>query len=337
MLFRSVLSNVKSDQKALDGLVADIMKQRYDALSDKRGILRSAMVGYAKYGTKSPFTDIIPEADLKALKVEDLTNNIKTLCAFPHNVFYFGSRTMADAQAIVGAAHTTKPTKTLPAETVYPELEITKNKVYFVNFPMVQSEIMMLSKGTKFDLQQKIMADWYNDYFGFGLSSIMFQEIREAKALAYSTFAAYGTPSAADRSHYLQAYVGTQADKLKDAVTSVKAIVEEMPVSAAQIENARLSILKKIESERIIKSSIYWTYLANKKLGLDSDVRNNAYAKMQSVTQEDLLKFQQKNVKGRNYSYLVLGDKSKVDMEFLKTLGEVEELSLKDVFGYSKP
>ena len=30
---------------------------------------------------------------------------------------------------------------------VYPELETSENKVYFVNFPMVQAEVLMMSKG----------------------------------------------------------------------------------------------------------------------------------------------------------------------------------------------
>jgi predicted Zn-dependent peptidase len=295
------------------------------------------MVSYAKYGKKSAFTDILSEDELKSLKTEDVVAKIKSLTNFQHTVFYYGTRAQDEAAKIVDKHHKVAAVLTaIPTETKYPEIATETNKVYFVNFPMVQAEVMMLSKGDNYNVPQRIMSEWYNDYFGSGLSSIMFQEIREAKALAYSTFASFSSPQQADRSHYMQAYVGTQSDKLKEAVTSVKAIVEDMPVSGAQIENARNSILKKIESERITKENIYWTYLAAKKLNLDHDVRTDVYATMQKSTQDDLIKFQNEHVKGRKYSILVMGDKSKIDMEYLKTLGTVEELSLKDVFGFEK-
>ncbi len=337
-LFEHILQNVKPDQTALDNVVADVLKARYDALNDKRTILRVGMANYAKYGKMSPFTDNISEEDLKKLKADDMVAKIKSITSFEHTVFYYGTKTSEEAKTIVAKNHITPAKLTpIPAETKYPEIETPKNKVLFVNFPMVQAELMMMSKAGNYDVNKKVMADLYNDYFGAGLSSIMFQEIREAKALAYSTFASFVTPQYADRSHYMQAYVGTQVDKLQEAVKSVQAIVNEMPVSAAQIENARGSIMKKIESERITKSSIYWTYQNSKKQGLDHDVRSDVYAKMKVVTPEELVKFQQENVKGRNYTFLVLGDKTKVDMEYLKTIGEVEELSLKDVFGYARP
>jgi zinc protease len=336
-LFEHILSSVKPDAKALENVVADIQKARIDALNDKRTILRSGMVSYAKYGKKSAFTDILSEDELKGLKTEDVVAKIKSLTNFQHTVFYYGTRSQDGAAKIVDKHHKVAAVLTaIPTETKYPEIATETNKVYFVNFPMVQAEVMMLSKGDNYNVPQRIMSEWYNDYFGSGLSSIMFQEIREAKALAYSTFASFSSPQQADRSHYMQAYVGTQSDKLKEAVTSVKAIVEDMPVSGAQIENARNSILKKIESERITKENIYWTYLAAKKLNLDHDVRADVYATMQKSTQDDLIKFQNEHVKGRKYSILVMGDKSKIDMEYLKTLGTVEELSLKDVFGFEK-
>jgi len=217
----------------------------------------------------------------------------------------------------------------------YPELETASDKVIFVDFPMVQAEILLLSKGTpRFSLDEYLMSELYNNYFGFGLSSIVFQEIRESKALAYSAYAFYGSPQKKDRAHYFQAYVGTQVDKLKDAIPAMQEIIENMPIADAQIENAKQSILKKIESERINKTRIYWTSKTNEKRGFDRDLRKDVYQKIQNITVEDLKAFQQKHVKGRNYSYLVLGSKESVDMDYLKSIGTVEELTLEEVFGY---
>ena len=49
------------------------------------------------------------------------------------------------------------------------------------------------------------------------MGSIAFQTLRESKALAYSVYSAY-TPRENDKSHYVTAYIGTQADKLAEAM-----------------------------------------------------------------------------------------------------------------------
>ena len=166
------------------------------------------------------------------------------------------------------------------------------------------------------------------------MSSIVFQEIREARALAYSANAVYATPSKRDRAHYFTAYVGTQADKLKDAITAMRGIIEDMPVSEAQIDQSRQSVLKTIESERITKANIYWTYRNNMDRGIENDVRQPMYEVIKTTSAADLTAFQQQHVKGRKYTILVLGDRSKVNFEYLQSLGEVKELSLEEVFGY---
>ncbi len=334
-LFEHILANVKGDEKALAGVRKDILKKRQDAKKDKRTILRSAMANYARFGAKSGFTDIIPDAELQRIKPADLVAKIKGITSYEHRVFYYGQESPSKVKSVLNKHHKV-PEKLLayPAEKTYPYLNTNEDKVYFVDFPMVQAEVLLLSKGDTYNQEQDIMKDLYNNYFGFGLSSIVFQEIRESKALAYSTYAYFSSPRKKNDPHYMQAYVGTQADKLKDAVTAMEEILVDMPVSDAQIETAKTSLLKKIESERITKTDIYFDYLSNKKLGYDYDKRKDVYNKLKSTSIEDLKAFHAKNVKDRKYTYLVLGDRKKLKMDYLKTIGPVQELSLEEVFGY---
>ncbi len=338
-LFEHILANAKGDKEALDNVKADIMLRRKNAKTDKNAIRRQGMGNYARYGANSAFTDVLPESDLMAITPEELVGKIKSLTGFEHTVFYYGTKPMQTAAATVMKYHKVPASlKAIPEGKTYKEVGGTKNEVFFIEFPMVQAEVLMMSKGTeKFDLNQYITAELYNNYFGFGLSSIMFQEIRESRALAYSTYAYYGSPSKKDKAHYLQAYVGTQANKLADAIPAVKEILENMPVSDEQIETARQSIMKKIETERINGSDRYWSSRSAAERGMDRDIREDVYKKMQSITVDELKAFQAENVKGRNFVIMVLGSKEKIGedgMKYLSTLGNVKELSLEEVFGY---
>ncbi len=334
-LFEHILKNVKADDKALKNMTADILSKRVNDKKDKRIILRSAMNNYAKYGKMSPFTDILSKEDLDLLRGDELVEKIKSITNFEHHVFYYGTKPVADVSKIMDAEHKTpKKLKPIFATKDYPELDMPKDNVLFVHFPMVQAEILMISKGNEYNVNEQIMSSFYNNYFGSGLSSIVFQEIREARALAYSANAFYATPPKTGKAHYYNAYVGTQADKLKDAITAMRGIIDSMPISESQIGQAKESVLKMIESERITKANIYWTYRANVDRGVENDIRQAQYEVIKSASVDDLKEFQQKYVKGRAYTILVLGDRSKVSFEYLQSLGAVKELSLEEVFGY---
>lgn len=58
------------------------------------------------------------------------------------------------------------------------------------------------------------------------------------------------------------------------------------------------------------------------------------YDKVQGLTLDDVISTQEQWVKGRTYDYAVLGRIDDLDTDYLETLGDVEVLSLEDIFGY---
>jgi zinc protease len=333
-LFEHLLANAKPDQKALAGVVADVQKEREDAAKDKDQ-LRNALFSYGQYGKFSPQTNILSADELKALKVDKLVTKIKGLSDYTHKVFYYGAMPADDAALVVGKYHTTKGAKPIPAAPEYTEQPTEQTQVFVVNSTdMPQAEVGFLTRGDKFDPKTEADAALYNEYFGGDMSSIIFQEIRESRALAYSTWAWYTTPRYADRNHYMRSYVGTQADKLKDAANGVMDLVQNMPVDKKRIETAKAAFLKRMENERITKADIYWKIYSAKQLGYDHDNRADIYNRVKEMTAEDVANFQQKNIKGKGMNVLVVGDLKKLDMAYLKTLGNVTILSIKDVMGY---
>jgi predicted Zn-dependent peptidase len=334
-LIEHILKNAVPNQEALDNVIADILVKRENDKQERGVILRDALLNYSKYGPVSPFTWRHSTKALRALKAENLTSLVHGLTGMEHRFYYYGPRSEKTAAEIVERLHhTPENIKPCPENRRFPELE-TENVVYFLDFPIVQTDVMLVSKGTpQFSLEEYEMRELYNEYFGYGLSSIVFQEIRESKALAYSTYAYYGSPKKKDRPHYLTAYVGTQPDKLRDAIPAMKDIIEHMPLVDAQIEQARHSIHKRLESDRISPSRMYWEYRSFRDLGYEKDLYQNIYEKMKTVTKEDLKAFHEKYIKGRKYAMIVLGDKKRIDLDYLAQYGQVKELTMKEVFGY---
>lgn len=335
-LFEHILANVVGSEEALKNLVDDVLLKRENSKKDKRTILRTAMYNYAKHGPESPFTHKLSEAELRVLRPENLVEKLRTLTQFEHRIFYFGSQKIEDVAALLEAHHRVpEKLKTLIPAKVFPELSTEKDEVIFVDFPMVQVEIMLVSKGSpEFNLEEYIMTELYNAYFGAGLSSIVFQEIRESRALAYSAFAFAATPSKKEQAHFLRAYVGTQPDKMEEALSAMREIIDNMPVSEEQIQHAVTAIQKKIETSRIVRDGVYWSFRGNKRKGFNHDLRRDIYEKMKTVSPDDLVAFHEKYIKGRNYTYLILGNRERINFDLLNAIGPVKEMTVDEVFGY---
>jgi predicted Zn-dependent peptidase len=334
-LLEHVLSSVKPDQKAYDDYVDGILKKRSDDKLNKNTILYSGLVNFGKYGKLSPFTNILSADELKAINPAELTDLIKDIYSYKHYLFVYSQEGIDKLIPIIGKYHKTPETlKDYPEPVVYTEQSTDQSTVYFVNYDMVQANIVLLSKGPVFEKFLIPPSRLFGEYFGSGLSSIVFQEIREARGLAYSAYASFSQPPKLDKSFYLIAFVGTQADKLKIATDAMLAMMNDMPRAQQQFDLAKEAILSKIESERIIKANIYWNYVSLKDLGLDYDVRKDVYEYVKTATMDQFAEFFNKNISGQKYTYLVMGNRNMVDFNVLSQLGTVKELTLEELFNY---
>ncbi|RPI14563.1 MAG: insulinase family protein [Ignavibacteriae bacterium] len=335
-LFEELLSDVQPNQQALDNLVNDILKVRADDKLSQDKILWDAMYDYAQYGPKSPFTNILSKDELKAVKPEELISIIKKITSYEHIVLYYGPLSVDALTQTLNAKHKIPDVlQPLPVEVMFKELATDENKVYFVNYPgMLQAEIIFLSKGESFNKDNAPVISMYNEYFGSGMSGIVFQELRESKALAYSAFSTFRNPSRKENAHYILSYIGTQSDKMPEAMKGFMDIMNDLPESEGSFSSSKNSVLQQLRTTRTTKTGVLFNYLAAKKMGLDYDIRKDVYEKVPALTFNDIKTFQENYIKGKKYTILVLGDKDKIDMNTLKKYGDVKTLTLEEVFGY---
>ena len=334
-LFESLLADAQPNADALKNLIKDILKQRQDDKLSKETILWSAMNNYGVYGPKSPFTSRISEEELNSLKPEDLISIIKELNSFKHKVMYYGKMNQNELTSTIDKYHKVPATlKDLPKEIKYEELDNNENKVFIVDYDMKQVELLGLSKSELFNKDNVAIREVFNEYFGGGMGSIVFQELRESKALAYSAYAEYSTPNKLDRHHYLLSYIGTQNDKLPEAMSGMTGLFNNMPESEKCFKLAKDAIIARLRTERITKSDILFEYWYNKIMGIDHDNRKDIWDQVPKMKFADLKNFQLKYIKDKKFTTLVLGNKKQLDTKTLEKYGKIQNLTLKDVFGY---
>ncbi|NTW56275.1 MAG: insulinase family protein [Chlorobiaceae bacterium] len=334
-LLESLLVTPRPDEEALEKLKAGLMKERADAKLAKKKILFEAMASYGKYGPSSPFTNVLSGSELEKLTTAELLDEIAELLRYRHRVLYFGP---CQSDELLGMLrdirHYPESFRTPSGLEVFREAEQEENLVYVTDYDMTQAEMILLTKDEPYDPSNLPVITLFNEYYGGGMSSVVFQELREAKALAYSVFSIYRTPKRKQDSNFIFSYIGTQADKLPEALEGISGLLDNLPESPELFTSARDGILQKISSERLTKTEVLFNYEEALRLGHDHDYREDIYRDTAILEFSDIEEFHRNHLKRRRHVLLVLGKLENLDMVTLGRYGTVKELGLEDIFGY---
>ena len=117
---------------------------------------------------------------------------------------------------------------------------------------------------------------------------------------------------------------------------AMKGLLTDFPESENGFEVAKNAILRKIESERITKTDILFNFETARKRGLNYDIRKDIYEKIQKSTLEDVRKFQEQYIQGKNFNIILIGNKDKINFKELQQYGKIRELTLDEIFGFEK-
>jgi len=329
-LLQHWMHNVKPDQEIYRQFVQTLLENRAAVKKDKNRIM-TALTTYTKIGPFSRFTDVISREELENSSAEVFTDRMKNLFSYPYQLFFYGK----DFERFKGYIENYIEPQSLqvPEPKIYPEPETTGN-VYFTDYDMVQMEMSKAGRGKEVDIHDLGKINVFNEYFGRGLSSIVFQEIRESKSLAYSAYISYAANAELGHHDYITTYIGTQPDKLQVAVDTMDELMNELPEVPIQFENARNAALKQIASARITRTNIFFNTLRLKKLGISHDFRKDIYEQIQNLKFEDLRAFYDAAVKPIRFNTAIIGKRGNLNREAVDQMGTFTEVSLKDIFGH---
>ena len=333
-LMEDILANSIADENALINLKSNYLKQKADAKLNKQTILFTAMTSFARYGSNSSFTNTITDKELEAITSQELLDIIHNLTSKEHKVQFYGPTEISDLKELIVTYHKTNDLNPIKPVNLNKEREMNSSQVFVVDYDMKQAEIVMYAKGPKYDKDKYSIIKLHNEYFGGGMSSIVFQDLRESKALAYSVYSAFTIPKKASDSHYQFSYIGTQADKLAEAMDGMLSLLTQMPEAKSNFENSKEAITQRIRTERITKSKVLDYYESAQKINIDYDQREDLYKSVDGLLMQDLNELHNSFVNNENYTYMVLGSKSDLDLYVLEKYGNVQIISLKDIFGY---
>ena len=336
-LMEKVLSTAKPDSMALQNLITTKLQERenilnmFDAYSYYlRNYMRYGLPGVELELTNQELTDAISKSDA-------LVGIIRDLSDYEHVITYYGPMQTDKLITVINKEHQSADQPMNVGEKKLPALLVTKeNECFVLPYNGTQSFVMSqyACDAKEWDEDKLGVSYMYNNYFGAGMNTVVFQEMREKRSLCYGAGARYSLPAYRDQYCMFTTTIQSQNDKLKECIEVFDDIVNNMPESQTSFDVAKKGALTQLSTERVKRTEYFDIYFDAKDLGIDFDKRQKIYEQLQNVTLKDIVKFQQENVKGLHYRSVFAGDPNGLSKDELQRLGDVKTLTAHEVFGY---
>jgi predicted Zn-dependent peptidase len=331
-LMMDLIKNPVSDAQTLEQMKGILLKSRQDRKSSPPAISR-ALYLYNRYGEESPMLEALTTEEIEATTVDELMSLPASLLEYKHTLSYTGSLPLEDLVAILRRHHTpTGELKETPEFRFRTARDISATEIYVVDQQTAQAQVRIEYPDGEYTEDDSIISSIYTNYFGSGMSSVVFQELREARALAYSASARYAQGGRVNAQNLMLGVIGTQTDKTVDALSAFIDLIDNMPSSTDRFEESVNSLLNRYRTSKVNFRQVIGAVRGWERLGIEGDPRRQRFQQLQSASMDDLLRFQQEHVKDRPKLISIVGDLSILDTEELEQFGTVQQLQVEDLF-----
>jgi zinc protease len=321
------------DNSKLEKLVENSKLTRDQEFKDPSTAGR-ALRDYVMYGKKSPFLRRSTLKEVKKMTSKFLIDQAKEAMQYEVDIFYTGTiNEVAVIDQIKNRLSISKNLKDSKSPITMDYKKHTRNKVFLIDDPKaVQSQIYIMGQGRVLDMEQRSTSDVFNKYFGSGMASIIFQEIREFRSLAYTAYGAYVNRPEMELPGYFIGYMGTQVDKSMEAISTYMDLFKNMPIKENRISTIKSGLKQSINTRKPGWRS-QGAYVSNAiKQGYDKDPNILDYNNYDDVNFDDIISFYKNNITKDPVVITILTDKSKINIDKILDYGELIEVKKKNIF-----
>jgi predicted Zn-dependent peptidase len=334
-LLEDVLQHAKVDTDAWQQYIIVREKQRADNKLNQQYNF-AYLAQYGLYGPYNTYRNALTAKQLQAIDPQELLDLLKQLSEYEHTVLYYGPMDEQQLCEAVKAKHVVPAAlKPVPDGKHYAKLLTPQSEVLLAPYDAKNIYMRMFYiDDHQFNPDEAAVKELFNEYYGASMASIVFQEMRESRGLAYNAYAYYAEPSYQDDREYAMAHIITQNDKMMDCVRQFNNILDTIPQSEASFKIAKEAVAKRIASQRTTKYGLITKWLWAKQRGIDYDEDERIYKALPGTTLEDIVKFEQARMAHKTWRYVILGNERDLNIKELEKIAPIRRLTTEEIFGY---
>jgi predicted Zn-dependent peptidase len=304
------------EQKQLDNIKGGVF---YDRLSRQKrtAVQKSALLAYALYGKKSPYLDEVPFADIWQLGLPRVQSLIAQAREYALDVFYCGT---LPKEKLIANLPLTEGMKPSNSPFVQDRQSYDKPTVLFLpNSNVQQADIYFYINGRPYDIASDVQSDAFNQYMSGGFTGLIMYEIREKRSMAYTAYGVDRTAQLPGKDCFFYGYIGTQSDKVVDAISTYMDILTDMPKDSTNLVALKAALKQAGQTAKPSMRGKAQTFEYWKLLGYKDDpAKINADA-IDNLTFAEIEKFYEDNIKGKPVTVILMGDPKKIDLKAIQT------------------
>lgn len=335
-LLHEFLTAPKADQKQFRALVKSARLDEVTLFRQNSNIAEMVWQKIA-VGDSSDYLRRVTAKELKRLGGDNLVSCFKHLQHCQTDIVYCGSREPKELENILKDNIPVSEVDEAWTPGSLPLRPVKENTVYIYDNPSARQTIVgsYVQTAPMPTAADRARLRLWGSYFGGGMQSVLFQEVREFRALAYSAHGYRLTPDLLTSGALPCGYVsqvGTQADKAMTTTLLLDSLLSDMPLRDAQVGAASHAIVNGINNSFPTMRQIGTEVAALRLHGYAHDPEDDVLKALAPLTASDLMRFYRENIQPRPRAFFIVGNKKTLDMKRLSKLGKIVELKKEDIF-----
>ena len=328
------LTDLEPDKSKLKKLTKE-KKLEDKAIRKSPDEISKAIVEKVKFAVESDYLNRLSLKELKKVTSEQFIADFRKVLSTEGHFHYSGTLPQDQVAKTISQYLPVNEINLNSNNPIFKDgIKHPQSKVYFYNdSKATQSIIQAYILGPKQKSNyNKNLSLLFNSYFGSGMGSLMFQEIREFRSLAYRAYSSVENPPIKlnDRAMRFNLLLSTQADKTTDAIEAVESLLKNMPLSEIRLQAAKENLINQAQSAYPNfrqKTQRIAQYIQE---GYEEDPNKVLKEDVLQMNLLDLKEFYKQNIQGQSVIYIIVGNKKKINMKQLQQIGDIEELKVKD-------
>jgi len=328
-LLRLWFAEPRFDDETIEPLLANTLAARRDATEDPRA-LSGALRAFAWYDDESSYLRLPANDVLIGATSDELSALIRSFPNHAHRVVYFGPRRAADAAAVSALGQEHAPVAARDP-TRFRRTDATR--IYFLHKDVAKADVAIAVPHGPLARAERPVSIAYGEYVGGGMDSLIFQEIREARGLAYS---AWGTYMDGSRPTDESGFVGvmqTQVDKVPEALTAYLELIKDRPLDPRRLRSSITALDQGYRTTRLSPRGTPGQILAWDDKGESEDPRAWEWQAIRAMEPDVAAAFADKAGDGE-VIIAVIGDRARLDMEALEAIAPIVDVTAQELFSY---
>ncbi|MCI5452048.1 insulinase family protein [bacterium] len=336
LLMQHVVECAKSDSLTMDKFVATVLKSHGDVLQTFN-LYTPYSVTMLKHGPSRAGLFRLTDNEVAGADGDSLVGRIHQLPHYEHRVTYYGPMEESEILSVLGEVlfvpEALKPVPSLKDISLSP---VEEDQCYVVPFKSTKSFVMnqFACNGSGWDAEKLGVSRMFTEYFGGGMNSIVFQEMREKRSLCYQAYSIYRMPESDERHCYVHSGIQSQNDKMKECIDAFGELYSDMPQSETSFNVCKQGLITQLRTQRTTGTGYFDKFFTAERLGIDYDTDSLLFEQVQTLGLQDIVDFKQQYMDGLHYRSIVIGDPASLDRSQLERLGKVVTVEPAKAFGF---